>query len=192
MEEEKRKAYSEVVEILKWTDEEKLEKIPFEVVELIKNNMDPTYRPQISTQEPLENQNLRQETYSILTWLATKYWGSDSTEKAGNKTETESQAVEEQTVNIIKTEENMINVEENIVEEEEKVDHTEEIAIRNAAVYNDMDLDALGENRLERDKILPIVIGDLKWYERMKIRIIEFIKRIFRGSKKNIGEGVQE
>ena len=55
-----------------------------------------------------------------------------------------------------------------------------------------MDLDALGENRLERDMSLPIAIYDLKWHQRIKIRIIEFIKRIFRGSKKNIKEGVQE
>ena len=39
MEEEKRKAYSEVVEILKLIEDEKaLEAIPFEVIELIKKN----------------------------------------------------------------------------------------------------------------------------------------------------------
>ena len=46
MEEEKRKAYSEVVEILKLIeDENRIEKIPFEVIELIKKNSDPEYKP---------------------------------------------------------------------------------------------------------------------------------------------------
>ncbi len=76
MEEEKKKAYSEVVEILKLIeDEEKIEKIPYEVVELIKRNSDPTYKPEISKEIPIEDQNLRNETYAILGWLANKYWG---------------------------------------------------------------------------------------------------------------------
>ena len=75
MEEEKKKAYSEVVEILKLIDdEERLEKIPFEVIELIKRNSDPTYKPTISKEKPLEEQNLMDETYAILGWIANKYW----------------------------------------------------------------------------------------------------------------------
>ncbi len=78
MEEEKQKAYSEVVEILKLIeDEERIEKLPFEVVELIKRNSDPTYKPEISREIPLENQNLRKETYAILGWIASKYWGEE-------------------------------------------------------------------------------------------------------------------
>ena len=37
-------------------NEEKLEKIPFEVIELIKNNSDPQYRPNIDKNKPLEEQ----------------------------------------------------------------------------------------------------------------------------------------
>ena len=65
-EEEKRRAYSEIVEILKLIeDEEKLEKIPFEIIEMIKNNSDPTYKPQISRDIPLDQQNLSKTTYGI-------------------------------------------------------------------------------------------------------------------------------
>ncbi|MBR0427243.1 MAG: hypothetical protein IJK18_03485 [Clostridia bacterium] len=78
MEEEKKKAYSEVVEILKLIDnEEKIEKIPFEVIELIKNNSEPSYKPTIDKDKPLEEQNLRDETYSILAWIANKYWNEN-------------------------------------------------------------------------------------------------------------------
>ena len=46
MEENKKKAYSEIVEILKLIeDEEKLSKIPFEVIQMFKNNSDPEYKP---------------------------------------------------------------------------------------------------------------------------------------------------
>ena len=79
MEEEKRKAYSEVVEILKLIDDEKrIEKIPFEVIELIKRNSDPEYRPRIDKEKPLEDQNLKKETYSIIGWIASKYWNESN------------------------------------------------------------------------------------------------------------------
>ena len=78
MNEEKRKAYSEVVEVLKLIDDEqKLETIPFEVVQLIKGNADPTYKPEISKEIPLEEQNLMEETYRIIAWIASKYWGEN-------------------------------------------------------------------------------------------------------------------
>ena len=78
MEEEKKKAYSEVVEILKLIDnEEKIEKIPFEVIQLIKNNSDPSYKPTIDKDKPLEEQNLKDETYSIIAWIANKYWNEN-------------------------------------------------------------------------------------------------------------------
>ena len=48
MEENKKKAYSEIVEILKLIeDEEKLSKIPFEVIQMFKNNADSEYKPTI-------------------------------------------------------------------------------------------------------------------------------------------------
>ena len=78
MDEEKRKAYSEVVEVLKLIDDEqKMEKIPFEVIEMIKLNSDPTYKPKISKEIPFEEQNLSKQTYAILAWLASKYWGEE-------------------------------------------------------------------------------------------------------------------
>lgn len=88
MEEEKKKAYSEVIEILKLIeDEDKMEKIPFEVIELIKNGCDPAYKPQISKEIPLEEQNLREDTYKIIGWIANKYWGADIFELNNTKEE---------------------------------------------------------------------------------------------------------
>lgn len=68
-------AYSEVIEVLKiMDDDEKLEKLPMELVELIKKKANPEYKPQISKEIPIENQGLKDETYSIIAWIAKKYW----------------------------------------------------------------------------------------------------------------------
>lgn len=68
-------AYSEVIEVLKiMEDDEKLEKLPMEFVELIKKKANPEYKPQISKDIPIENQGLKEETYSIIAWIAKKYW----------------------------------------------------------------------------------------------------------------------
>ena len=116
--EDKSKAYSEVVEILKLIDDEKrLEKIPFEVIELIKGNSDPAYKPQISREIPLEEQNLQKDTYSIMAWIASKYWDEDIEEIEPN-----------------------LNADTNIIENKE----TEKTEVKtNCAVYNDMEKEAL-------------------------------------------------
>ena len=170
MEEEKRKAYSEVVEILKLIEKEKLlEKIPFEVIELIKSNADPTYKPNISKEIPIEDQNLRKETYSIMGWIASKYWDEEpsidnniSEIKEQNSTETEELG-------------NIENVEE-----------TTENVIRNASVYNDIEPECLeGRN-------LPVLVSDMSWYERIKIKVIRWFKLLFRIKEENEKEGASE
>lgn len=96
MEENKKKAYSEIVEILKLIeDEEKLSKIPFEVIEMFKNNSDPEYKPTISMEIPLEEQNLMNETYSILGFIATKYWQDTLEEDVSVNNEVQEEKIEE-------------------------------------------------------------------------------------------------
>lgn len=154
MEEEKRKAYSEVVEVLKLIDDEKmLESIPFEVVQLIKGNADSTYKPEISKEIPLEEQNLMEETYRIIAWIASKYWG-ENIEKI---TEEKSDIVNEN------------NVEEIIEEKNETVEEKET------------------EVKCE-ENVLPMIIKETKWYEKIKTKVINFLKKLFK--KKELSEGV--
>lgn len=180
MEEEKKKAYSEVVEILKLIeDEEKMEKIPFEVIELIKRNADSTYKPQISTDKPLEDQNLREQTYAILGWIASKYWGEEFVSA------TESQEGEP-TVSETK------NIEEDKAVETISNEKSEEIPYaRNCAVYNDIDPEILEAEVPEQQNNLPILLSSLKWYQKIKIQVIKFFKIIFKVNKKNV-EGASE
>ena len=160
MEEEKRKAYSEVVEILKLIDDEKkIEKIPFEVIELIKNNSDPQYKPNIDKDRPIENQGLKNETYSILGWIANKYWGEDII--------IEPKIEEINEIDNTKQEQNIKTI-------TEKVNNLDE----SAAVYNDLDPKVI-EYCNEQDN-LPIVKPDAKWYIKLKEKIVKLLKLLFR------------
>ena len=157
MEEEKKKAYSEVVEVLKLIeDEEKMEKIPFEVIQLIKTNSDPMYKPEIKKEIPLEEQNLRDETYRILGWIANKYWDAD---------------------NIIEKTENHEEVEDT-----QKIENTDE----EVSVYNDIEPECLEKTNL------PILASEISLFERIKIKVIQLFRMIFKIKDKNIEEGVDE
>lgn len=121
-------AYSEVIEVLKTYNDEKIEKLPMEFVELIKSKANPEYKPQISKEVPLEEQNLQEETYSIIAWISQRYWHEKIFEKV--------------------------------------------------YVENDIDADIL--QYLEVNNNLPILYQDLNWFEKVKIKIIKIVEKIFR------------
>lgn len=172
MEEEKRKAYSEVVEILKLIeDEHKIEQIPFEVIQLIKANADPLYKPEISKEKSLEEQGLRNETYSIMAWIASKYWNEDIGEIETNENVSE---VKQETVSEIK-EETTEKIEEHT---------TSKVQEQSGAAYNDIEPEVLeGTN-------LPALVPEVHWYEKIKMKIIQILRFIFK--RKNVEEGVNE
>ncbi len=173
MEEEKRKAYSEVVEVLKLIeDEEKIEKIPFEVIQLIKANSDPTYKPTINKDISLEDQNLRTETYSILGWIANKYWEVDTV-----SSQEETNTAESENNDITEVDLDRINIEDIELKAPKE-------PVTNAIVYNDIEPEALdGKN-------LPVLAYDKNWFEKLKSKVIELFKTIFRISTKNREKGV--
>jgi len=193
MEEEKKKAYSEVVEILKLIDnEEKIEKIPFEVIQLIKNNSDPSYKPTIDKDKPLEEQNLKDETYSIIAWIANKYWNENITIEQNNS-ETiqtgDTLNVNEQTeVKTARYEGDQNETEE--AEYETVQTETERIVNSNinnitetklspkASVYNDLEREIL--ERCDQLEQLPILKSDLKWFNRIKQQVLRLLKILFR------------
>lgn len=81
MENNLRKSYSEVYEILNLMESIYLEKIPNKVIELINNEKDKDFKTNISTDIPLEKQKLQKETYTILTILYLNYWWESELEK---------------------------------------------------------------------------------------------------------------
>lgn len=86
MEEDMKKVYSEVIAALRLVDdEEKLAKLPMEFVELIRSKADATYMPKLSKDKNLEEQNLNPKTYSILAWIANKFWGEELPQESEEK-----------------------------------------------------------------------------------------------------------
>lgn len=86
MEEDMKKVYSEVIAALRLVDdEEKLAKLPMEFVELIRSKADATYMPKLSKDKNLEEQNLNPKTYSILAWIANKFWEEELPQESEEK-----------------------------------------------------------------------------------------------------------
>lgn len=161
MEEEKRKAYSEVVEILKLIDDEnRMEKIPFEVIELIKRNSDPEYKPTINKDKPIEDQNLKAETYSILGWIANKYWNEDIIiESKEDDKAAKNECIESR-------------------EEKESINKTMNNIDEKASAYNDIDPNIL--EACSNQENLPVLKSEIKWYKKIKDKIIKLFKILFR------------
>lgn len=196
MEEEKKKAYSEVVEILKLIDnEEKMEKIPFEVIQLIKNNSDPSYKPTIDKEKPLEEQNLKDETYSILAWIANKYWNENITIQSHNNEQMQIEEAlndnEQSEVKISKYESNQTETDgaeyESAQTEKERIvdsniqNSTETKLNSKVFVYNDIEPQIL--DCCDKLGPLPILKSDLKWFSRIKKQVLKLLRILFRVKK---------
>lgn len=154
MENENKRAYSEVIEILKWIDDEKkLEALPIEMLQVIKSKADHEYKPEISKEIPLEQQGLEKETFSILSWIATKYWNIDFEEQDSKG-------------------ENEINTKEEKIEDNKISDANNEVLI----YENNSESDNICEDLNK----MPILREDLTWYQKIKNKIIEIFNKIFR------------
>lgn len=137
MEEQNSNAYSEALAVLKLLDdEEKLEKLPIEMLEVLKSKANPEYKPEFSKDIPIDEQNISPEALGILSWIAMKYWG-------------EAISIEENSMEQIT--ENSQNIKEKIKETTKDADST-----------------------------LPVLYKDLKWYQKIRIKIIEFFNKILK------------
>lgn len=70
-------AYKEVVEVLKHTRREDVNKIPALEIILWKQNMKKDYNFEIDNTKPIEEQNLSKEAKAILANIFKKYWATD-------------------------------------------------------------------------------------------------------------------
>lgn len=72
------KAYKEVIEVLKHTKKEDVNKIPKEKVLLWKSNMNKDYDFKLQKNKPLEEQGLSNEAKAIIANIYKYYWATDS------------------------------------------------------------------------------------------------------------------
>lgn len=64
----------EVLEILKNTNKQDVEKIPENFIQHLNDICSKTYKPTIDFSKPLEKMNLRDKTIDILAIICSKYW----------------------------------------------------------------------------------------------------------------------
>lgn len=70
-------AYREVIEVLKYTKREDVNKIPKSRILLWRTNMKKDYDFKIDTTKTLEEQNLSKEAKAIIANIFKKYWATD-------------------------------------------------------------------------------------------------------------------
>ena len=72
-----KRAYTEVIEIIKYFPNEEYAKIPLEKINYYKENMDKNYNFQINPNIELEKQNISKEANAILVTLFNDYFATD-------------------------------------------------------------------------------------------------------------------
>lgn len=76
MEDNYTKAYKEVIEILKYVPEESVNKIPQDIINMFKINMDQNYEFKVDINKGFEDQNLLEETKAIFANIFRDYWAT--------------------------------------------------------------------------------------------------------------------
>lgn len=112
------KVYKELNEVFKYLPQEIEDKIPVELVNQIKNNMDNNYEYQITHISDFSNQSMMKETRAILAILYRDYWASEEERK---------EIIEEEKREILKKEEekkNKYKGEYDIFKNQEKIEAT--------------------------------------------------------------------
>lgn len=72
------KAYSEILEIIKYLPEEEREKIPEEKIKFFEENCDKNYEFKYDSSKPLEEQEFLRETYAIIIILFRDYFATET------------------------------------------------------------------------------------------------------------------
>jgi len=71
------KAYTEVLEIIKYLPHEELDRIPKEKIDFFERNKDKFYKFNISLEKPLSEQNISIEANSVIITLFRDYFATD-------------------------------------------------------------------------------------------------------------------
>lgn len=78
---ETRVAYAEIISFINLLPQDKQEKIPKNIIEYFKEEMDKDSKRELTTDIPLENQNLKNATWDLIAILYLKYLCEDEEEK---------------------------------------------------------------------------------------------------------------
>ena len=134
------KAYTEVLEILKYFSEEEYSKIPQEKIEFYKNNMDKNYNYNINPNIDLSKQYISKEANAILITLFRDYFATESQKKTLN---------------------NLLNQNQNKLENIRREKYnSNNIFSKN---YRNIDI----EDKENKQELALIEINDMRWYKKI-------------------------
>lgn len=154
-------AYAEVLEILSFTHISLVEKVPNKLISILKNNALSTYEYHLNRHIPLENQELSQETATLLTLISLNYWCTPEEKK-----ELQQVLIENEKTEKLELEEkyNVNNLFSNQKTELQEIESSEE---------------KITNNNYE-EKNLPIDLKRLPWYKKVIIKLNEIISKIIK------------
>ena len=69
-----REACTEVLDIFNHTEQELVDKVPKQLIELMKENASETYRPELDYSKEFNEMGLKQETLNFLAMIYRNYW----------------------------------------------------------------------------------------------------------------------
>ena len=81
MEDNYKKAYKEIIEVLKYVPKENVDQIPKEMLEMFEDEQDKEYVFKVDTTKPFEEQKLLEETKAIFSNIFRDYWANDYQKK---------------------------------------------------------------------------------------------------------------
>lgn len=144
------KAYTEVLEILKYFSEEEYSKIPQEKIDFYKNNMDKNYNYNINPNIDLSKQYISKEANAILITLFRDYFATESQKK---------------TLNIL------LNQNQNKLENIKREKYNSNNIFSKNHRYIDI------EDKENKQELALIETNDMKWYKKIWKSIKNFFRK---------------
>lgn len=154
-------AYAEVLEILSFTHISLVEKVPSKLISIFKNNALSTYEYHLNRNIPLEDQELSQETATLLTLISLNYWCSPEEKKELQKILIENENAEKQE---LEEKYNINNLFSNPKTDIQEIEASEEKTTTETF----------------EESNLPIDTTQLPWYKKIIIKLNEIIAKIIK------------
>lgn len=156
-------AFAEVLELLSFMDEESVSKVPKKLLNLFETHASKSYQKHLSSELPLEEQNISEKTISYLGVLCLNYWCDSEEEKQDMLTQIR---------------QNDIRREEELREKYsyEKMFNNQ----KSPEVNSSENIVSESTNKSTYSENLPIDYNNLPWYKKILTKVRSFFKNILK------------
>lgn len=153
-------AYAELLEILSFTDESLVNKIPKKLINIFHKYALPTYKKHLDRNIPLEEQNVSKKTAALIALLSLNYWCESKEEKAELKT--------------------ILAENDRLKEQELREKYNPDNIFNNTTTKETVTNDAVIQQSVPSDSTnLPMDYSTLPWYKKVFTSFKNFLFKIF-------------